>query len=117
MNMLAVLAGLDPGETPRALVIHANVVTFILTLLIPVATALLTRSTAVSWKKAVTTIVLGGAVTLLTVNQLPDGTALLTLQTMFDWLMTTAIAVVTYLGLWKPVLAVNQRIAPDFGIA
>lgn len=110
------LFDIDPGETPRALVLHANAVALILTLLIPVAVALITKRVAATWIKQVATIVLSGAVTLLTNSQLPDGTAVLGLQTMFDWTVTTAIAVVSYLGFWSSTVQVNERAAPGVGI-
>lgn len=111
----ALLADAVPTHV-QTLRFNANVVSFVLTLLIPVVVAFITKAALPSRWKAVITLVLSAAVSLITMNRLADGTAVFSLQTLYEWSLTTAIAVVSYLGLWQPVGQVSERLAPKAGI-
>lgn len=96
----------------------ANTTHLILTLLIPLAVAIVTKSTASARVKALVTIVLSAVVSLITASRLPNGTAVLSYQMAYDTVITTAIAVASYLGFWKPTVAVNDQavVLPKVGL-
>lgn len=96
--------------------LSANVVHLILTLLIPLAVAFVTKASASAALKAIVSIVLAAVVTLITRSRLGDGSAVLSYQVVYDWVITTAVAVASYLGVYKPVLDINEKALPDFGI-
>jgi hypothetical protein len=98
------------------MLISTNAVTLILTLLIPVAVATVTKLHLADRWKSVVTIVLSGLVTLITSARTDGGAAVISAQMAFDWTITTAIAITSYVGLWKPVADVNRRFAPGVGI-
>ena len=85
--------------------------------IIPIIVAVATKLQASGGLKAILGIVLGvvGAA-VVTLNQTaPDGS--------FSWKLlafTAATAIITtvttYVGAWKPVLAINEQTAPNFGL-
>ena len=96
--------------------IAADWTDLILKLLIPVAVALITKSTASARTKAVTSIVFAAVVALLTANRVDTGDAVLSFSTVQAWALNTAIAVAMYLGVYKPVVDINARAFPRFGL-
>ena len=99
-----------------AVVLSTAAVSFILTLAIPVVTALVTKATAPDRVKAVVTIVLAAVVVLITRATDDTGQAVLSGAVFLSWLQTTAIAVASYLGFYKPVVNVNDRMLPSLGL-
>lgn len=99
-----------------AVVLSTAAVSFILTLAVPVVTALVTKAEAPDRVKAVVTIILAAVVVLITQAVDDSGAAVLSGATFLAWLQTTAIAVASYLGFYKPVLDVNSRLLPGVGI-
>lgn len=96
--------------------ISTNVVALICTLLIPVAVALITKNVTNDKIKAVATMVLAGVVVLIQRNRADNGTAVISAQAAFDWTITTAVAIASYVGLWKPITNVNDRLLPHKGL-
>jgi hypothetical protein len=99
-----------------ALLLTASSVSVLLTLAVPVLTAVVTKAAAPAKVKAVVSIVLAAVATL--VSSAVDGTgqAVLSGPMFTDWLVTTAVAVASYLGFYKPVLSINDRLIPRFGL-
>lgn len=96
--------------------IAADWLDLVLKLLIPVAVALVTKANASARVKAVVSMILAAAVTLLTEARLDDGSALLSFDTVQTWALNLSVAVATYLGFWRPVVDVNDKAAPEVGI-
>ena len=95
--------------------IAANWVALLLTLLIPVAVAIITKAALPAKFKTVVTMVLAAAVVLIRRSQVDGGAAIISTQVAYDWAVTTAIAVASYLGFWAH-LDVNGKAAPGFGL-
>lgn len=98
------------------LTLKPDLLTLLLTLLIPVAVAIVTKASLPSKWKAVLTIILAALVTLLQQARGPEGTAVLSAVVMFQWAITTAIAIAAYLGFYKPVVNINQTVVPEVGV-
>lgn len=98
------------------LTINPNWLTLILTIMIPVATALVTKASASTRTKAAVTIVLAAVVTLIGKSRMDNGPAIISAQAAYDWLISTVVAVGSYLGAWKPLVDVNAKAAPGVGI-
>jgi len=114
MMLTTILANAVPTHV-QTLRFSANVVTLVLTLLIPVAVAVVTKASLPPRWKAVLTMVLTAIVSLITMNKLDNGAAVMSMQTAYQWAVSTVIAVVSYLGFWQPVTQVNDRAAPHIG--
>lgn len=99
-----------------AVTLSTAAVSFILTLAIPVITALVTKADAPDRVKAVVTILLAAVVTLITRSVDDTGQAVLSGPTFYAWLQTTAVAVASYLGFYKPVTQINDRMLPRLGL-
>lgn len=98
------------------LVLSASVVSFVLTLAIPVVTAIVTKAQADARIKAVVTLVLAAIVTLISGAVDNTGQAVLSGPVLWDWLITTAVAVAAYVGIYKPIGQINDRLLPSFGL-
>jgi hypothetical protein len=93
----------------------AFVVSAILSVIIPVLTGLLTKVTAAPAVKQVVTIVLAAVASLLATNTVQDGTAVISKETGMLWAMNLAIAITSYLGIYKPH-DLDAKANPEFGI-
>lgn len=87
----------------------------IISLFIPVVTGLLTKSSASATIKQVATIVLAAANALFVSNQ-HEGGAVISRETGLLWLVSTGIAVTTYLGIYKPH-DLNEKTSVTDGVA
>ena len=96
--------------------ISSNIVALVVTLLIPLAVALVTKSAASAAVKSISTMVLTAAVVLIRRSQVDGGASIISAQVAFDWTITTAIAIASYVGLWKPLANPNAKLAPTLGI-
>lgn len=90
-------------------------VSLLLTLLIPVAVAIVTKSHLDSRYKAVITMILAAVVVLVHRSTVDNGDAIISTKVAFDWVVTTAVAVASYLGWWQQV-NINAKAAPNVGI-
>lgn len=90
-------------------------VLIITSLLIPLATGLITKLSASATVKQILTALISTAVAIVTTSTQVDGTAIVSLATVQYALLSFAIATVGYLGLYKPHDA-NAKLAPDAGV-
>lgn len=97
-------------------VIASNWVALLLTLLIPVAVATVTKANLDSKWKSLITLILSAVVVLVRRSQIEGGAAIISSQVAFDWAITTAVAIASYVGFWKPVTDVNNNVAPNTGV-
>lgn len=97
--------------------IQPDALTLILTLVAPVVVALVTKSHASARLKSAVLLVLTAAVTLLEGARTANGSAVLSTAMATQWAMNTAVSLASYLGLWKPVLGINDVAAPKVGIS
>ena len=91
-------------------------VSFIITLLLPLAVALVTKVNAPPRVKAVVLLVLTALNVLITNAVIDTGQAVFSRETLVQWLMSTLIAVFMYLGVYQPIAQINARLAPNAGI-
>lgn len=98
------------------LTLSTDLVTLILTLLIPVATGLVTKSTAPDRVKAIVALVLAGVVTLIGQARTDTGAAIISTQMAGQWAMTVAVQLAAYLGVYRPIAAKAVELAPTKGI-
>jgi small basic protein len=109
-----------PGAEPSAYVIAAPVTMFVISLLIPILTGLLTKYTLPSSVKAIMTIVLNAAAALVLTAMQADGTAVISNAALLTFIYGTTISVVSYLGLYKPVGLTSStpdgKLAPTVGV-
>jgi len=94
-----------------------GILTFVVAMLIPVLTALITKSSASSAVKSITTLLLSGVATII--YRIIEANGVVNLKTALSTLAVTwFIAITTYYGLLKPT-TVTQKvadIAPNSGI-
>lgn len=83
--------------------------------LIPAVTGLLTKVSASATVKQIVTLVLAAINGLIVTNTQADGTALISLTTLQYAVLSLAIAIVSYLGIYKPHDA-NAKLAPNLGL-
>lgn len=94
-------AGDEAGQ-PKVFVVSAPVIMTLVGIVIPVLNGLLTKANTSGTVKGVLTIVLTAVGTLLVNATVADGTGVFTSQVLFTWAYTTVIAIVSYVGVWKP---------------
>jgi len=116
LSLLAQSAGLDGFDEAADVVLAPTFVTFLITLALPVLVALATKAVASDRLRAVILLVLTAVNTLIGEAIVDDGSAVFSKDTFLKWVMATAIAVVTYLGFWKPIVDVNSKAAPEVGL-
>jgi hypothetical protein len=119
--MFTLIAQATPGvegfDEPADVVLAPTFVTFLITLALPFLVALVTKAVASDRLRAVILLVLTAANTLIGEAIVDDGSAIFSKDTFLKWMLQTAIAVFAYLGFWKPVTQVNQRVAPNVGLS
>jgi hypothetical protein len=110
-------AGVEGFDEPADVVLAPTFVTFIISLLLPFLVALVTKAVASDRLRAVVLLVLTAVNTLVGEAIVDDGSAIISKDTFLKWALQTAIAVVAYLGFWKPVVNVNAKAAPNAGLS
>lgn len=109
-------AGDAPAVAPvQVLTLSAFFVLVLTSFLIPLATGLVTKLRASATVKQVVTLVLSAVTGLVTTATQADGTAVISATSAQYALLSLAVAVVSYLGVYGPH-ATNARLAPDRGI-
>lgn len=83
--------------------------------IIPVIVATLTKYAAPPKLKASVTLVLSGAVALLSSLQGADGGVSLTEEIIVNFAVTQVVAIASYLGVFKP-LDLNAKMMPQRGL-
>lgn len=116
LSLLAQAAGVDGLDEPADVVLAPTFVTFLVSLLLPVVVALVTKWNASDRLRAVVLLVLTAVNTLIGEAIVDDGSAIFSKDTFLKWALQTAVAVVTYLGFWKPITNVNNNVAPNTGL-
>lgn len=97
------------------LTLSAFTVLVVTSLLIPLATGLVTKLAASATVKQIITAAISAVVGIVTTSTEADGTAVISLATLQYALLAFAIATVGYLGLYKPHQA-NAKLAPNTGV-
>ena len=106
----------EVADVGDGVVIPIQLLTLIVGTLLPVVVGFVTKSNASERTKAIVALV-AAAVATVTMRALDDGTDLVVDSALIGEFLTLVITTVaTYLGWWKPVLNVNARLAPRFGI-
>lgn len=95
--------------------IPALLTTLIVSVLIPGATALLTKAAAAAWVKQAVTAALAAASGLLVTATQIDGTAVLSQSSLLMALGTFLATQAAYVGMWKPH-GLDALVEPDFGL-
>lgn len=107
-------------DTPSTIDLSPLVVTLVISLIVPIATGLVTKYTLPAAAKAVIMVVLDGAVALITqAVMLPDGTAVINTQALLAFILAVVVSVGTYLGVYVPVKLSNRPdgvLAPTLGV-
>lgn len=116
--MLSLLAesGVAGFDEAADVVLAPTFVTFLITLALPFLVALVTKWNASDRLKAALLLVLTAVNTLVGQAIVDNGSAVISKQTFLNWMLATAVAVASYLGFWKPVVHVNSKAAPNFGV-
>ena len=105
-----------PAVAPAAaLTLSAFFVLVLTSFLIPLAVGLLTKLNASPTVKQVLTLVLSSITGLVTTATQADGTAVISATSAQYALLALGIAIVSYLGIYKPQGA-NARLAPNSGL-
>jgi len=94
-------------------------VQIIVSMLIPIAIGLLTKSTLSSGVKAVMMLVFNGVAALIIAHTVEDGGAVITQATFFQWAIGLVVAIATYAGVyvpWKLTSRSDGKLAPNKGI-
>jgi hypothetical protein len=95
--------------------LSAMVVLFLVSLVIPTLTGLITKSSAPAQVKQVVTLVLASANGVLVTVTQQDGTAIVSTETLLFALLSLFISITSYLGIYRPHEA-NDRLAPEAGL-
>jgi hypothetical protein len=104
---------------PESLEVTGETARFVITILLPVAVAVgtslierLRRAQVDDRFRALLTVAFAGLVQLVDISTGDEAPyAVVSLASFRDWVYTTLIAVLAYLGFWKPVTSVNARAA------
>lgn len=94
------------ATTTTFAVINPNVVAFILTILIPVATQLLVKAHNIP-VKVVVSLILAGLVEFFKLHRGVHGEVSFSGQELYDYALTIGIAVLSYLHIWQPVFHID----------
>ena len=106
----------DTAVAPVAtLTLSAFTVLVVTSLLIPLATGLVTKLQASPTVKQIVTAAISAAVGIVTTSTQADGTAVISLATVQYALLAFAIATVGYLGLYRPHQT-NAKLGPNMGV-
>lgn len=95
--------------------ISAIIVTLIISVVVPLATALLTKASASAGVKQFVTALLAAVTGLLVTSTQLDGTAVLSRPALLLAIGTFIAAQANYVGFWQPH-ALNAKVAPGVGL-
>lgn len=102
-------------ETLSEVRLDAMLVVVLVSFVIPALTGALTKITAPAWVKQVVTLVLAAANGLITSSAMDDGSAVITKEAALMALLSLAIALTSYLGIYRPNDA-NGHLLADKGL-
>lgn len=109
-------AALTVSDSGTSFVITPVYWTILTGLAIPFVVALFTKAATSTKTKAVLAIVLAAVATIIERASFADGTGVIDSAILLDALLVFGPQVLSYLGFWQPVVRVNERVAPNFGI-
>ena len=95
--------------------LSALTVVLLVSLVIPVATGIVTKLNAPATVKQIVALVFATANGLITTATMSDGTAVISKETLIVTLIGFGIQTATYLGIYAPHNA-NAKLAPNAGI-
>lgn len=110
------VAALSVSEAGSEFVIAPVYWSMLTGLAIPVVIALLTKETLPTKWKAVLGIVAAALSSVVIRATTVDGSGVLDQALFVDTLLVFGPQVLSYVGFWKPVLDVNAKVAPNFGV-
>lgn len=100
-----------------ALTLNAALALTITATLIPLVVGIVTKSSAPSWVKSCTLIVLGTVATMIAVSTGADGVAVISKATLLESFRTVVMSIAMYFGVWaKTVTPIINAKTGDFGI-
>lgn len=102
-------------ETVASLQLDAVTVSLIVSLFIPIAVGLLTKSSLSAVWKGVINIILSAVNAAVVTATLADGTAVFSQETLVTAFFAMVVSLATYLQVYKPI-DVNAKLAPDKGL-
>jgi len=106
----------DTAVAPTAsLTLNAFTVLVLVSFLIPTVVGLVTKSSASATVKQIVLLVISAITGLVTTATQLDGTAVISMASAQYALLALGIAIVSYLGIYKPHDA-NAKLAPTVGI-
>lgn len=111
----AVEVATDQDGTAGAITLSALAVTFLVSLLLPIVTGLLTKYNAPGTVKGIVALAVSSINGLIVANMATDGGARVGKTAIVLAGMSFAIQTATYLGVYQPAKA-NAKLGPDFGI-
>lgn len=102
-------------ETLSSVKLSPLVVSFTISLFIPLITGLLSKATWSSGTKGLITLVLTMGQTLIVQNTMVDGSAFFTQETLLAFALSLAIAVGSYAGVYKPLQITSSPVTNSVG--
>jgi hypothetical protein len=96
-------------------ILPAILVVLVVSSVLPIVTAAVTKSSASTGIKQFVTALLSAASGLLVTATQLDGTAVISKESAVAALTVFILAQATYLGFWKPH-AINAKVAPTVGL-
>lgn len=86
-------------------------------LLIPIITGFLTKVSASAQTKSLVAAIQSIVAGFVTTAMAPDGTAVFSQELVQNVVLTIAIQIAMYLGVYKPVVDLNARTLPNVGLS
>jgi len=111
------LADVTPSPV-TSVTLSPHIVSFVITLLLPVLIALIYKAQVSATIRGVTLMVLTAVNVLITNAVVDTGQAIISRETFTQWILQLAIAIAMYLGVYRlPGVDVNNKVAPKVGFA
>ena len=86
-------------------------------LIIPIITGLLTKITASAQTKALIAAIQSIVAGFIATAMAPNGTAVFSQALIQNIVLTVAIQIAMYVGIYKPVVDINSRTLPNVGLS
>lgn len=103
------------GHTFVSLTISATLVTMLVSYIIPILTALITKATASANLKQFITALLAAANGLVVAGMVNDGTSVLSKEAILFAAGSFVLANISYISFWKPK-DLNSKVVPGSGL-
>lgn len=106
----------DNTPVGAAFTVSAGLVAFVLSYLIPLGTALVTRLTAHPFLKYIVTAVLAAVASVANAAVTNSGVAIVSWNTVLLAVGTFVLSIVQYKAVLQPAFHIDERIAPNAGL-